>query len=205
MAVFTSFKDYFFYLLPMPMKKLKAAVNKWAVFGNVVGEYFDEAAENFRWVRRQTMLNTCNDGMLAVHGSERKMPRLKGESLEVYRERLKSKAEIARLAGTRRSVQLAVSSLGYDLCQIEPYYNYDEDRWAEFMVWLRASKETGINDLSLIDEKVCKVKQASSLPNYGAEKAQGITIVRSVILGQRMVPLCGTFRCGTYPPGRDEI
>ncbi|SFJ66979.1 hypothetical protein SAMN02910435_02570, partial [Ruminococcaceae bacterium D5] len=31
-----------------------------------------------------------------------------------------------------------VSSLGYDLCQIEPYYNYDEDRWAEFMVWLRA-------------------------------------------------------------------
>lgn len=205
MAAFKSFKDYFYYLLPMPMKKLKAALNKWAAFGNVVGGYFDEAAQDLRWVRRQTMLHTCDDELLSIHGIEREMPRLRGETLEVYRDRLKSKAEIARLAGTKRSVQLAVESLGYDRCQIEPYYRYDPARWAEFMVWLRASKAAGINDLSLIDERVCKVKQASSLPNYGAEQAQRVTIIRSVILGQRMVPLCGTFRCGTYPPRRDEI
>lgn len=205
MKPFKTFGDYIYYLLPMPLKKVAAAVNQWNIFAQVVGGLFDEAMRDLIWVRKQKRLATCDDATLQLHAAERNMPRLTGETYAAWRARLLLKGEIARQAGTHKAVSLAVDALGYSGSRVEPYYLYDAEKWAEFLVWLRGTG-SAINDLALIDQEVCKVKQASAMPNYGVEAAQGIEITQSVVFGQWYTPLCGTFYCGQYPPkGGEEI
>ncbi len=208
MKPFKAFGDYIYYLLTMPFKKVAEKTNQWYIFSQVVGTLFDDAMQDLVWVRKQKRLDTCDDATLQLHGAERDMPRLTGETYDAWRARLKRKGEIARQAGTSTAIALAVDALGYSGSRVEPYYLYDTDKWAEFIVWLRfgsSSVGAAASDLTLVDTEVCKVKQASSLPNYGVEAAQGVEITKSVIFGQWYTPWCGTFYCGQYPPRSDEI
>ena len=205
MAV-TKFKDYMSFLLPAPLKKVFSSKNDWNALMQVIGELFDSTKSELMWGREQTMIRTCSPELLGQHGLERDMPRLKGEDMEAYRLRLTMKAIIAKRAGTNEGIKIAVKALGYDNSYVEPYYEIDPDRWAEFIVWLRTTSKTQIslNDFSVIDAEVMKVKPASALPNYGVEFGSNIDIESEYLYGGIMEPLCGTFYCGAYPPERSD-
>jgi len=204
---FDSFKDYMYYLLPGPLKKFGKSVSGWYKLMAIIGALMDEAKTQLVWAREQSIILSCSPELLELHGSERDMPRLKDEDLGAYRLRLIMKGVLARQAGTNEGIKTAVKALGYDNSYVEPYYLVDPTRWAEFIVWLRTSKKSqvSLNDFSVIDLEVMKVKPASALPNYGVDFGSNITIESSVIFGTFMEPRCGTFRCGQYPPQRSDL
>ena len=97
------------------------------------------------------------------------MPRLEGESIENYRARLSMKGIISEWGGTKSGILYALTSLGYEQSTIEPFSYQDPERWAEFIVFLKGSKQSGVNNLAVIDAEVRKVKEvhASSSPGSG--------------------------------------
>ena len=105
---------------------------------------------------------SCSEAMLPVHGQDRDMPRLEGEDAEAYRTRLSMKGIISEWGGTRKGVLYALTSLGYDLSSIEPLSEQDPERWAEFVIWLKGTEQSGVTNLSVIDTEVQKVKEGSS-------------------------------------------
>lgn len=204
---FNKFKDYLFYLLPGALRKISTAKNCFYMLFELAGNLFDENKRLLFWEREQSMILTCDDELLPIHGIERDMPRLKDEPILDYRYRLLMKADIARTAGTNEGVKTAVKVLGFDNSYVQPYYEIDPTRWAEFIVWLRSSKRSQIslNDFEIIDHEVMKVKPASALPNYGVEFSSDIEINSTFHIGTLIQPLCGTFKCGTYPPVRSDL
>ncbi|HEX2938340.1 MAG TPA: serine/arginine repetitive matrix protein 2 [Ruminiclostridium sp.] len=199
MGRFDNFGDYMFYLLFGPLKKGKKAINQFYIFFKVVGKIFDEMkAEIFR-VRRESMIETASPVMLPVHGADRDMPRLEGEDIEAYRKRLLMKGTIARAAGTRPGILYALASIGYEQSYIEPMYQEDPTRWAEFIVFLRGKAQSGINDLRVIDSEVMKVKEGSSLPSYGMDAGNVVQVRSEFQQGTTRYPLCGTIVCGVFP------
>lgn len=71
------------------------------------------------------------------------MPRLEGESIENYRARLSMKGIISEWGGTKSGILYALTSLGYEQSTIEPFSYQDPERWAEFIVFLKGSKQSG--------------------------------------------------------------
>lgn len=92
------------------------------------------------------------------------MSRLEGEDVESYRTRLSMKGVISEWSGTKTGILYALAALGYDESTIEPFSYQDPERWAEFIVFLKGSKQSGINNLTVIDAEVRKVKEGSSKP-----------------------------------------
>lgn len=199
MGRFDNFRDYMFYLLFGPLKKGKKAINQFYIFFKVIGKIFDEMKADIFRVRRESMIETASPVMLPVHGADRDMPRLQGEDIEAYRQRLLMKGTIARAAGTRPGILYALSSIGYDQSYIEPMYQEDPTRWAEFIVFLRGSAQSGINDLKIIDSEVMKVKEGSSLPSYGMDAGNVVQVKSEFQQGTTFYPLCGTIVCGVFP------
>ncbi len=167
MKRFDTFGEYMFDLLFSPLKKGKKAVNQFFLFFKVIGREFDDIRTAFFRVREETNVVSASPSMLPVFGQDRDMPRLPEEDVESYRTRLAMKAIIARNAGTRLGILLALAALGYESCEIEPLvYQYPE-RWAEFLVRI----QLGLDDsrpikMSLIKKVVREVKQGSSKANY---------------------------------------
>ena len=89
------------------------------------------------------------------------MPRLEGEDVESYRTRLSMKGVISEWSGTKTGILYALAALGYEESTIEPFSYQDPERWAEFIVFLKGSKQSGINNLTVIDAEVRKVKELS--------------------------------------------
>lgn len=201
------FAGYLWHLLTAPYKAVAKAKNCWWMLAKALGAQYDDAMAKLRWVRLQSMLLTCDDAMLAVHGEDRGMPRLKGESYNAYRLRLTSKREIAMETGTIKGILAAVKALGYPESYIEPLYLADTTRWAEFRIWLQTGSNDlmRVNDMAVIDQEVMAVKPASSMPTYGISFGSIVELQTSVIMGTLIQPLCGTMYCGQYPPRSDEI
>lgn len=197
-----SFKDYMYYLLTTPLKKIAKIKNQYSILFNVVGRHFDHAIEMLFFARNQSMIEKASDSFLYEHGKDRHMQRYNNESLDNYRKRLMLKNEIAEKAGSNEGILLALKSIGYSKAFTEPFYIHDESRWAEFIVFLD-EKEDGIaeiNDIGIVDLEVRKVKQASSLPSYGSiVGGNHITIYSKVKSGFNQYPLCNTILCGVYP------
>lgn len=127
------------------------------------------------------------------------MPRLEGESIENYRARLSMKGIISEWGGTKSGILYALTSLGYEQSTIEPFSYQDPERWAEFIVFLKGSKQSGVNNLAVIDAEVRKVKEGSSKPAYGAESGGGIEIHSKTFSGFSRYPRCGEIVCGVWP------
>ncbi|MEF2968367.1 hypothetical protein V3851_23670 [Paenibacillus sp. M1] len=199
--MFEKFVDYMFYLLFGPLKKVIKKSNQFYIFFKVIGKLFDQTKQDIFKVREESMIISASELMLEIHGAERDMPRLKGEDVESYRMRLLMKNVIAEQAGTKNGILTALKALGYDQSYIEPYYIYDPERWAEFIVYLGSSTPPGINDIAIIDGEVMKVKPARSKPNYGIEEGAGTNVVMqsSFDAGMTGLPLCGTILCGVWP------
>ena len=107
---------------------------------------------------------------------------------------------IAEKAGTDAGILLALKALGYEKSTIEPYYYYDQDRWAEFIIYLKGSNPT-ITDINIINNEVLKIKAARSKPVYESEDYNEIRFESSFRAGLCLYPLCGNVYCGTSSTG----
>jgi len=131
-----------FDLLFAPLKKGKRAVNQFFIFFKVIGRVFDGLKEDALRVRDETNIATASPVMLPVHGQDRNMPRLAGESVEGYRTRLAMKGIIAEKGGLKDGILYALAALGYEQSVIEPFAFQDPERWAEFIIFLKGSQQS---------------------------------------------------------------
>lgn len=199
MKRFDTFGEYMFDLLFGPLKKAQRARNQFAIFFRVIGRHFDDVKRAFFRVREEADVVSCSEVMLPVHGADRDMPRLPGETAEAYRARLSMKGLISAWGGTRQGVLYALAALGYEQSYIEPFSLQDPERWAEFIVFLKGSKQSGVNNLAVIDTEVRKVKEGSSKPSYGMEAGNVIVLGSRLSPGLSDYPLCGLLVCGVWP------
>ena len=199
MKQYDHFGEYMFDLLFAPLKKGKRAVNQFFIFFKVIGRVFDGLKEDALRVRDETNIATASPTMLPVHGQDRNMPRLAGESVEGYRTRLAMKGIIAEKGGLKDGILYALAALGYEQSVIEPFAFQDPERWAEFIIFLKGSQQSGVNDLNVIDAEVCKVKEGSSKPAYGSEAGAVIEIGSGLITGYSHYPRCNEIVCGVWP------
>lgn len=199
MEHFDTFGAYMFDLLNAPLKAGKRGTNQFYIFFKVMGREFDDVKAALFAARDATSVASAGASMLAVIGQERDMPRLIGEDTEAYRKRLGMKGVISEWGGTTQGILYALSALGYDQSSVEPFSLQDSSRWAEFIVLLRGSKQSGVNDIAAIDTEVAKVKQASSKPSYGAECGNTITLASVRQSGTSKYPPCGTIASGVWP------
>lgn len=199
MKQYDRFGEYMFDLLFAPLKKGKRTVNQFFIFFKVVGRVFDGLKEDALRVRDETNVATASPVMLPVHGQDRNMSRLAGETVEGYRTRLAMKGIIAEKGGLKDGILYALAALGYEQSTIEPFALQDPDRWAEFIIYLKGSQQSSVNDLNVIDAEVCKVKEGSSKPAYGAETGAVIEIDSELITGYSHYPRCNEIVCGVWP------
>lgn len=193
MKPFEKYTDYMYYLLHAPFKKIRKELNQWYKLFMVLGKYFDKAKGYLFLAREASCIISAPEEVLLLHGMDRDMIRLKGESIEDYRRRLLMKMDIAIQAGTVPGILLAAKALGYDETEHVPLYITDETRWAEFNLYLSGSYISNVNELSVISEEINKVKQASSkanliflTPNVGNIKI-GIAKIDGGIITNRQV------------------
>ena len=139
-----------FDLLFAPLKRGKRAANQFFIFFKVIGRIFDGMKKDAFRLRDELNVATASPVMLPVHGQDRDMPRLEGESIENYRARLSMKGIISEWGGTKSGILYALTSLGYEQSTIEPFSYQDPERWAEFIVFLKGSKQSGVNNLAVI-------------------------------------------------------
>lgn len=199
MKRYDNFGDYMFDLLFAPLKKGKEAANQFRIFFRVIGKDFDGVKKAFFRVRDEANVVSASPVMLPVHGQDRDMPRLEGEDIEAYRTRLSMKGLISEWGGTRQGVLYALTSLGYDKSYIEPFSVQDPERWAEFIIFLKSSKQSGVYNLDVIDAEVRKVKQGSSKPAYGMETGAAVVLHSRLEHGFSDYPRCGQLVCGVWP------
>lgn len=199
MKQYDHFGEYMFDLLFAPLKKGKRTVNQFYIFFKVIGRIFDNLKADALRVRDETNIATASPIMLPVHGQDRNMPRLAGESVEAYRTRLVMKGIIAEKGGLKDGILYALAALGYEQSTIEPFALQDPERWAEFIIYLKGSQQSGVNDLNVIDAEVCKVKEGSSKPAYGAETGAVVEIGSGFISGYSHYPRCNEIVCGVWP------
>lgn len=109
------------------------------------------------------------------------------------------KGLISEWGGTRQGVLYALTSLGYDKSYIEPFSVQDPERWAEFIIFLKGSKQSGVYNLDVIDAEVRKVKQGSSKPAYGMETGAAVVLHSRLEHGFSDYPRCGQLVCGVWP------
>ena len=190
MKRFDTFGEYMFDLLFAPLKRGKRTANQLFIFFKVVGRVFDGMKKDAFRVRDEANVATASPVMLPVHGQDRDMPRLEGEDIESYRTRLSMKGVISEAGGIKSGILYALASLGYEQSTIEPFSYQDPERWAEFIVFLKGSKQSGVNNLAVIDAEVRKVKEGSSKPSYGAESGGVIEIHSEMISGFSRYPRC---------------
>ncbi|QUO43465.1 hypothetical protein KDJ56_11190 [Brevibacillus composti] len=137
----------------------------------VIGKMLDDAKLAIFRVRELKYILTSEGRALDLHGIDRKMPRLAGESDESYRKRLLAAYDLYREGGTEPGMKRVLESLGYPNAEIYPLYrekykfhfhdgklfmdgthamtakedgaNVDYlSKWSQFIVYLNASDET---------------------------------------------------------------
>lgn len=162
MKQYDRFGEYMFDLLFAPLKKGKRAFNQFFIFFKVIGRVFDGLKEDALRVRDETNIATASPVMLPVHGQDRNMPRLAGESVEGYRTRLAMKGIIAEKGGLKEGIRYVLTALGYEQSIIEPLAFHAPARWAEFTVRLGVGKEDSVKNFYAIVAEIQRVKEASS-------------------------------------------
>lgn len=170
--MFEKFGDYMYYLLSTPFKKVNKLKNQWYLFFKIIGKLFDKNKELFFRVREESMIATCSDLMLSVHGEDRGLTRYEGETYENFRRRIALYEEVCRLGGTKYGVQRTVEAFGYETVTILPCRYIDKTRWAEFYVVIR--QVIGNEALvpiahTILVKQVRKVKSSSAKDNYRYE------------------------------------
>lgn len=162
MKRFNTFGEYMFDLLFAPLKKGRRTVNQFAIFFRVIGREFDDLKGMIFRVRNEANVASASEVMLPVHGQDRDMPRLMGETVEAYRTRLSMKGIISEWSGTRRGILYALAALGYEQAHIEPVGPQDPEHWAEFIVDLGVGNAKAVRNIPQIYHEIQRVKEGSS-------------------------------------------
>lgn len=162
-----NFADYMFHLLFAPLKKVGKKKNQFYIFFKVVGRSFDALKRQVLQVREEGSVLTCSDSMLPVHGADRDMPRLRGETLENYRTRLAMKGAIAAQAGTCAGIRNLARSFGYD--NVEVTSSTGPDHWAEATVLFIGGKVV-LDDREILLQELNKIKPARTLLTLSKEQ-----------------------------------
>lgn len=164
-----SFVDYMWYLLLSPWKRVKKAVNQWYIFCKVFGGMLDEGMMVLDRARDETMLATCCDEMLDIHGMEHGLSRYSGEKEDAFRRRIAFDAEIRKTGGTLIGLKNVLAALNIKNAYIISAKDYtgDTERWAEFYVVINmdADDEQQL-PLSILKREIRKVKRVGSKDNY---------------------------------------
>ena len=158
--MYKNFGDYMYSLLFTPLRKASKAVNQWYIFLKVIGRLFDDAKQDLFRARAESMIISASEVMLPVHGQDRNMPRLKGETADGYRLRLMMKFNIAVEAGTDNAIRHIAQAFGYD--NVEIAKNSDPAKWAEATVSFIGGKIV-VDDRDLLLQELNRVKRARTL------------------------------------------
>lgn len=173
MAAFETFGDYMFYLLHAPLKRGRRAANQFSIFFRVLGRRFDACKQVIFRAREESAILTCSNIMLPVHGQDRDMPRLRGETLENYRTRLSMRGVIAEKAGTNEGIRYLAKSFGYENVDILP--SDDPARWAEATVRFIGGNIV-LDDRALLLQELNKIKPARTLLTLSKEQRYPTTV-----------------------------
>ena len=165
--MYGTFGEYMFSLLMSPLRRASKAVNQWRIFFKVVGRLFDGAKQDFFRARSESLIISCSEVMLPVHGQDRNMPRLKGESAERYRLRLLLKFNISVEAGTDNAIRYIAKGFGYDNVEISK--DEDPEKWAEATVAFVGGALV-IDDRDLLLQELNKTKRARTRLNLLKEQ-----------------------------------
>lgn len=165
--MFDKFDEYMQYLLPSAFKRQKKQ-NQLLVYCRVIGRLYDSLLQSILRLREETIIATCSPEMLEVFGNDYDMPRMQGETDNMYRKRLQMKALVAETAGTQKGILNALASVGYDNCAITPFYLTAPDRWAEIRIDIFTPGVDADNPITFkcVVAEVLKVKQAGTLPHW---------------------------------------
>lgn len=183
--MFEHFGDYMFYLLFSPLKKAAKLTNQLYLFFKVVGKLFDESKLDVFRLREESSVITCSDAMLPVHGQDRGMNRLKGETLENYRIRLAMKGIIAEKAGTNEGIRYLARAFGYEQVEIIP--GEKPDHWAEATVWFIGG-DIVLDDRDLLLQELNKIKPARTLLHLSKEQRYqaALPFAAAKVIGRQM-------------------
>jgi len=147
-------------------------------------------------MREESLIISCSEIVLNEFGKERDMPRLDGETIDNYRVRLMQKNQLAEQAGTNLGIMNALKNAGYTKVYLEPFYLYDPERWAEFIVYLGENSAGVVTDVTKIDDYVSKMKPASAKANYITEATETVVIISDYSTVGLCYPMCGLQQCG---------
>ncbi len=165
--MFDKFDEYMQYLLPSAFKRQKKQ-NQLLIYCRVIGRLYDSLLQSILRLREETILATCSPEMLEIFGNDYDMPRIQGETSDMYRRRLQMKALVAEAAGTQKGILYALASVGYDNCTITPFYLTDPERWSEIRINIFTTSIDEDNPIAFkcVVVEVMKVKRASTLPHW---------------------------------------
>lgn len=166
--MFEKFRDYLYYLLPSPLKRLKRTKNQWYIFFKVIGDEYDKVQAELEHALDQTSVVTCNVDMLQYYAQDRGIYRYPEEDDEAFRSRIALQDEVEALGGTKAGIILAAKTLGYE--EVEHLWYPDlgyPDKWSQFLlrVGVRNESEHPVN-IGVLVKEIRKVKDSTSLDNY---------------------------------------
>lgn len=167
--MYDKYRDYMYYLLTSPFKRVKKNLNQWYILFRVLGSRFDDAMESLYAAAEQTMVASCSPEMLAVHAEDRGLKKYDGEEEENFRARIALYREVCRLGGTNQGILLAARTLGYKDVAVETVKKLkgDKERWAEFYVLVRveAGQEFPI-PFAVFRKEIQRWKEVGAKDNY---------------------------------------
>ncbi|MFZ5826493.1 MAG: phage tail protein [Bacillota bacterium] len=114
----------------------------------LVAEAAEELRETARRARKLWFPTTAPDSALNLHGAERSLPRLPGETAAAYRARLANAYLFYEAAGTKQGMEAALRAIGYPNVEVYPLYRerqnwtfLDGSRSLDGTWWLGAAHE----------------------------------------------------------------
>jgi hypothetical protein len=114
-----TFDEYLISLITTPLMATGREVRN---FLTVMAEAAEELRETARRARRFWFPGTAPDEVLDLHGTERGLPRLPGESAAAYRGRLSQAHLFYQAAGTKAGMEGALAAIGYPAAEVYPLY-----------------------------------------------------------------------------------
>ncbi len=132
-----------------------------------------------------SMIASSSESVLELHGLDRGMTRLKGETVNNYRIRLAMKSIIASEAGTNKAILYVAKAFGYDNVSIER--NPNPEKWAEATVQFIGRKIV-LDDQALLLKELNKIKPAGALLTVSKEQRYSATIYQGTVrvIGRQM-------------------
>lgn len=114
-----TFRDYLLTLITSPLMATGQEIRNLITLVAEIAETLRETARN---ARRLWFPGTAPDSALEIHGAERMLPRLPGETAAAYRARLQNAYLFYEGAGTKAGMEAALQAIGYPAAEVYPLY-----------------------------------------------------------------------------------